>query len=150
MKYSQKTLHSSPERARYGVSFVSSKGNILCRLIKIELYKIFAIINRAIKGLHCNELKTSWVWWGNQALSFFNHWGRVTHICVSNDLTIIGFMACRLVGAKSLSEPMLECCLLNPGEQISMKSSNIFIQEDAFENFVCEMASILPWPKCVK
>ena len=36
------------------MSFVSSRGNILCRLIKIELYKIFAIINRAIKGLHCN------------------------------------------------------------------------------------------------
>ena len=36
--------------------FVSSKGNILCRLVKIELYKIFAIINRAIKGLHCNSL----------------------------------------------------------------------------------------------
>ena len=35
---------------------VSSKGNILCRLIKIELYKIFAIINRAIKGLHCMSL----------------------------------------------------------------------------------------------
>ena len=35
------------------MSFVSSKGNILCRLIKIELYKILAIINRAIKGLHC-------------------------------------------------------------------------------------------------
>ena len=35
------------------MSFVSSKGNILCRLINIELYKIFAIINRAIKGLHC-------------------------------------------------------------------------------------------------
>ena len=35
------------------MSFVSSKGNILCRLVKIELYKIFAIINRAIKGLHC-------------------------------------------------------------------------------------------------
>ena len=35
------------------MSFVSSKGNILCRLIKIELYKIFAIIIRAIKGLHC-------------------------------------------------------------------------------------------------
>ena len=37
------------------MSFVSSKGNILCRL-KIELYKIFAIINRAIKSLHCNSL----------------------------------------------------------------------------------------------
>ena len=61
MKYSQKTLHSSPERARYGVSFVSSKGNILCRLVKIELYKIFAIINRAIKGLHCMWKTTSHV-----------------------------------------------------------------------------------------
>ena len=58
MKYSQKTLHSSPERARYGVSFVSSKGNILCRLVKIELYKIFAIINRAIKGLHCTMMRS--------------------------------------------------------------------------------------------
>ena len=36
------------------MSFVSSKGNILCRLINIELYKIFAIINRAIQGLHCS------------------------------------------------------------------------------------------------
>ena len=35
------------------MSFVSSKGNILCWLVNIELYKIFAIINRAIKGLHC-------------------------------------------------------------------------------------------------
>ena len=37
------------------MSFVSSKGTILCRLVNIELYKIFAIINRAIKGLHCTE-----------------------------------------------------------------------------------------------
>ena len=36
------------------MSFVSSKGNILCRLIIIQLYEIFAQINRAIKGLHCN------------------------------------------------------------------------------------------------
>ena len=36
------------------MSFVSSKGNILCRLIKIELSKILTIINRVIKGLHCN------------------------------------------------------------------------------------------------
>ena len=43
------------------MSFVSSKGNILCRLINIELYKIFAIINRAIKGLYCN----SWHLWND-------------------------------------------------------------------------------------
>ena len=41
------------------MSFVSSKGNILCRLIKIELYKIFAIINPVIKGLHC--MSVNWV-----------------------------------------------------------------------------------------
>ena len=35
------------------MSFVSSKGNILCKLINIDLYEILAIINRAIKGLHC-------------------------------------------------------------------------------------------------
>ena len=38
------------------MSFMSSKGNILCRLINLELYKIFAILNRAIKGLHCMHL----------------------------------------------------------------------------------------------
>ena len=38
------------------MSFVSSNGNILCRLINIEPYKIFAIINRALKGLHCNYI----------------------------------------------------------------------------------------------
>ena len=39
------------------------------------------------------------------------HWGRMTHIRIyaSVDWTIIGSkMACRLVGAKPLSEPMLE------------------------------------------
>ena len=29
------------------------------------------------------------------------------------------------------------------------RNSNIFIQENAFENNVCEMASILSWPQCV-
>ena len=37
------------------MSFVSSKGNILCGLINIELYEIFAIINRAFRGLHCTS-----------------------------------------------------------------------------------------------
>ena len=34
------------------------------------------------------------------------HWGRVTHICVS-ELSLVQIMACRLVGAKPLSEPLL-------------------------------------------
>ena len=44
------------------MSFVSSKDNILWRLIKIELYKIFAMMNRAIKGLHCiEEWQKMWI-----------------------------------------------------------------------------------------
>ena len=58
------------------MSFVSSKGNILCRLIKIELYKIFAIINRARKGLHCMvTLILSWI------SNYFHYrvWGDITY-----------------------------------------------------------------------
>ena len=35
--------------------------------------------------------------------------------------SLVQIMACRLVGAKLLSGPMLEYCLLDPMEQISMK-----------------------------
>ena len=35
------------------------------------------------------------------------HWGRVTHICVS-DVSLVQIMACRLIGAKPLPEPVLE------------------------------------------
>ena len=38
------------------------------------------------------------------------NWGRVTHKCVSKPTIIAQIMACRLVGAKPLSEPMLEYC----------------------------------------
>ena len=72
-------------------------------------------------------------------------------------------MACRLVGAKPLSEPLLEYCELDHWEQKSVKwtignknqwnlnrNSNIFIQENAFENIVWKMTAILSRPKCVK
>ena len=81
-------------------------------------------------------------------------------------------MACRLVGAKPLSQPMLEYCQLDPWEQTSMKfqsqfihfysrkciwkcrnfnrNSYIFIQENAFENVVCKMELILSRPQWVK
>ena len=60
-------------------------------------------------------------------------------------------MACRLDGAKPLFEPMLEYCLWDPKERTSVKSdrkSNIFIYENALENVVCEMASILSRSQC--
>ena len=54
-------------------------------------------------------------------------------------------MACRLFGAKPLSEPMKIFCQLDPKEHNSMKDSLKFksiIEENAFENIVCEVASI--------
>ena len=49
-------------------------------------------------------------------------------------------MACRLVGAKPLPEPMLAYWQVNSGEQIQVKfkSESIFIQEDLFENVACQ------------
>ena len=53
-------------------------------------------------------------------------------------------MACRLAGAKPLSEPMLgNCCLdhRNKFKWTLNRHSYIFIQENAFENVVWEMAA---------
>ena len=45
-------------------------------------------------------------------------------------------MVCRLFGAKQLPEPMLTYCQLDHWEET-------FVQENAFENFVRELAAIL-------
>ena len=55
-------------------------------------------------------------------------------------------MACRLFGAKPLSKPMLGYSQLDPLEQTSVQffqNTKLFIQENAFENIVSEMAAIL-------
>ena len=62
-------------------------------------------------------------------------------------------MACCLSGAKPLSEPMLNYCQLDPCEHFQWNlnhNATIFIDENARENVVCEMASILSRPQCVK
>ena len=62
-------------------------------------------------------------------------------------------MACRRDGAKPLSEAVMEFCKLDPYEQTPVKfirNSNILIQENALENVVCEITSILSRPQCVK
>ena len=63
-------------------------------------------------------------------------------------------MARRLFGGKPLSEPMLPYCRLDPKEHISqwnfIKNSKVFVQENALQHVVCEMAAILSRPQCVK
>ena len=72
------------------------------------------------------------------------HWGRVTHICVSK-LTIIG-------SDNGLSPGRRQAIIwTNAGILLILKrNSGIFIQDNAFENVVCEIASILSRPQCVK
>ena len=64
------------------------------------------------------------------------HWGRVTHICVSN-LTI----QCWII---------INWTLRNKLQWNIHRNSNLFIQENAFESVVCETAVILSRPQCVK
>ena len=59
-------------------------------------------------------------------------------------------MACRLSGAKPLSEPMLPYYQLDPQEYISVnliQNSQVFIQGNSLEYVVCEMATILSRPQ---
>ena len=62
-------------------------------------------------------------------------------------------MACRLDGAKPQSEPVLEYCEFDLWEQTSVKSLSKlihFVEENSFENVVCEMSAILPRLQYVK
>ena len=59
-------------------------------------------------------------------------------------------MACRLAGAKPLSEPMLKYSTLGSKLQWNInRNLHIFIQENTFESVVCEMVSILSRPQRV-
>ena len=43
----------------------------------------------------------------NSALQVLTDWGQVTHICIGKPTSLVQIMACHLVGAKPLLEPML-------------------------------------------
>ena len=87
-------------------------------------------------------------------ISTWTHWGQVTHICIGK-LTIIG-------SDNSLSRWMapshyLNQCwnfvnwtLENKLQWNFNRNSNIFIQENTFENVVWKMAAILSRLQCVK
>ena len=64
---------------------------------------------------------------------------------------LVQITACRLFGTKLLCEPMLAYCLLDLCEETewhSDQNTNYFIEENAFENAVCKISAILPWPQC--
>ena len=60
-------------------------------------------------------------------------------------------MACRLDGAKPLSEPVrVNWTHRNKIQWNLNPNSNTFIQQNVFENVVSKMAAILSRPQCVK
>ena len=68
--------------------------------------------------------------------------------------SLIQIMACRLMGAKPLSDQMLVYCSLGHWEWTSVNLESkfkLFIEGNAFENVVCKMSSAkcLPRPQCV-
>ena len=65
--------------------------------------------------------------------------------------SLVQIMACRLFGAKPLSEPMLTYCQLYRWEQTSeiwIEMQHLFCQEIAFIIVACEVAAILCRPDC--
>ena len=80
------------------------------------------------------------------------HWGRVTHISVSN-VTIIGSDSGLSPGRwQAIISTSAGILLIWPlGKTVnSNRKYNIFIHDSAYENVVCEMAAMLSWPQCVK
>ena len=82
------------------------------------------------------------------------HWGWVMHICVCN-LTTIGSdnglsPDRRQANIYTNAEILLIGPLGTNFSEIFNRNSNIFIEENEFQNIVCEMLSISSRPQCVK
>ena len=71
----------------------------------------------------------------------FNSSRLIDAICVSkigHQSSSAQIMACRLDGAKPLSEPMLVCCSLDHWNKFQWHSNQNTIKQNAFENVVCK------------
>ena len=62
--------------------------------------------------------------------------------------SLVQIMACRLIGAKPLSEPMLDYCQLDPCEHISMKSW-LKIQQFSLKKIHVKMSTAKWRPSCL-
>ena len=84
---------------------------------------------------------------------YLTYWGRVMHICVSK-LTIIGSDNGLSPGRRQAiiwtNAGIVNWTLGNKFQWNLNRIQYIFIQENAFEDVVCEMASMSSRPQCVK
>ena len=135
-------LHIPATLARYEHDFKLEKKTILQYLWKTE--KIITtgvcLVTPTFKGWF------KWLW-----LMVLTHWGRVTHICISN-LTIIGSDNSLLPGrCQAIIWTNAGILLIGNKLQWNLNwNSSILIQENAFESVIWKMAAILSRPQCVK
>ena len=82
------------------------------------------------------------------------HWGRVTHLCVSKLTSIASDNGLSPGRRQAIIWNNAGILLIGPlGTNFSVffyRNSNIFIEENTFENVVCKMSAILSRPQCVK
>ena len=100
-----------------------------------------------IEEMHL-KMSSATCWPFSWCLDGLTHWAEWCLYVSVNKPSLVQIMACHLVGAKLLTEPMLLYCLFQPWWNLKWNSS-IFIKENTFENIVCEMAPILFRLQCV-
>ena len=108
------TSHSSPpgEQCQSAPAQVAVLTDPSC-LRHSQVYLNWSIFKPSIGQLKANLPFSPWLRSGHiysHSCLALTHWGRVTHICVNKLTIMVQIMACRLAGAKPLSEPMLEYC----------------------------------------
>ena len=131
-----KIPHGSPVRAWYEVSFVNSNAGLYSTSVSAVLYVMSCTLDQVIKALVCT-MSIIYDVHINSSLpsaAYMRPW---------TGSTLIPIRACRLVGAKSLSEPMLNWTLKNKLQWNFYRNSCLFIQENAFENVVCQNGGLL-------
>ena len=104
-----------------------------------------------IPNLLCNS--PTWECYKQRTIHVLPHWGRVMHICAAN-LAIIasdnGLSPGRHQAIIWTNVGILLYYTLRNKLQLNFnRNSSTFIEENAFETAVREVASILSWPQCV-
>ena len=115
-------------------------GNICFHLIKSWWYNFFRNFIIMSPGVTCRLHLTNpseRVVIERDVFKSLTHWGRVTYMHQYNIPTLLQIAACRLFGAKPLSEPMLPYCQLDHKEHISVKS--FFFKFRGFHSRKCTL-----------
>ena len=134
--------------------FLGAGRSGVCFLIETNYGLNCSIVHVSCHDRACKCLVFEWCRTCNMLLSsslrcvVLNHWGRVTHICVSK-LTIIDLdNGLSLDRRQAIIWTNAGILLIGPlGTKFN--ETSIFIQENPFETVVWKMAAILPRPQCV-